>query len=108
MHPLLDFSHPVGIMTGDNPLYPASAPGGNEGLKRELQQLGAPFEEVWGKYGGVPERSLMIHGLPREHLYSLGQKYGQESVIHSEGGQRQYLYTNGPKTGQMHVGNTHE
>ncbi len=70
--------------------------------------MGTKFEETWGKYEGVPERSLIVHGLPREQLYSLGQKYGQESVIHAENGQHQFLYTHGPKEGTMHLGDPAE
>ena len=102
-HPLITGQGPVGVMTGEGPRYP-SDPGGHEGLKRELQGLGVRHEETWGKYEGHPERSLIIHGLPREQLYNLGQKYGQESVIHAENGQHQFMYTNGPKQGTMHLG----
>lgn len=102
-HPLFTGAESVGMITGENPVHAAAA-GGHEGLKRELQQLGARFDETEGRYGGKPERSLLVYGLPREHLFALGQKYGQEAVIHSENGKRQFMYTNGPKVGQMHVG----
>lgn len=100
-HPLITGQGPVGVMTGEGPRYP-SDPGGHEGLKRELQGMGARYEETWGKYEGHPERSLIIHGLPREQLYGLGQKYGQESVIHGENGKHEFMYTNGPQQGTMH------
>jgi hypothetical protein len=94
---------PVGLMSGDNPRFPSQALGGHEELKRDLDAMGVQHEETQGHYG-APERSSIIYGLPREKLVALGQKYGQEAVIHSENGRREFIYTNGPKAGQMHPG----
>lgn len=98
---MFTYSVPVGLMSGENPRY-QSAPGGQQALKRDLDSLGAQYEETRGHYG-LPERSLIVYGLPREHLAALGKKYGQESVIHNENGQRHFLYTNGPQEGQWHT-----
>lgn len=101
-HPLFTHAVPVGMMSGDNPKFP-SVPGGQDALRRDLDAMGAQYEETQGHYE-APERSLLIYGLPREHLYALGKKYGQEAVIHNEGGRREFIYTNGPKAGTYHPG----
>jgi hypothetical protein len=93
---------PVGMISGENPRFP-SVPGGHEALKRDLDTMGVQHEETQGHYG-APERSFIIYGLPREHLVALGQKYGQEAVIHNEGGKREFIYTAGPNAGKMHPG----
>jgi hypothetical protein len=80
-------------------------PGGHEALKRDLDTMGVQHEETQGHYG-MPERSFLIYGLPREHLVALGQKYGQEAVIHNEDGRREFIYTAGPNAGKMHPGLT--
>jgi hypothetical protein len=102
-HPLFSFAEPIGLMSGENPAFPGVS-GGHEALKHDLQTMGVPFEETQGRYAGVPERSVIIHGLPKEHLISLGKKFGQESVIHNEGGKREFIYTNGPNEGHAHPG----
>ncbi len=92
----------VGIMSGENPRFP-SAPGGHEALKAELDQMGHPYEEAMGHYG-MPERSLIVHGIPRDKMFELGQKYGQESIIHGQMGHHDFIYTNGPDAGHAHPG----
>lgn len=94
---------PVGLMSGENPRFPTQALGGHEELKRDLDTMGVQHEETEGHYG-APEKSVVIYGLPRDQLYALGQKYGQEAVIHNEGGKREFIYTNGPLAGKMHPG----
>jgi hypothetical protein len=101
-HPLFTHSMPVGLMSGENPRFP-SVPGGHDALKHDLDTMGVQHEETQGHYG-APERSFLIYGLPREHLMALGQKYGQEAVIHNEGGKREFIYTGGPNIGKMHPG----
>lgn len=88
-------------MSGENPRFPAS--GGHAELLAELHQLQLPFEEVNGHYGS-PERSVIVHGIPKQKLYELGKKYGQESVIHGQAGQHEYIYTNGADDGLSHPG----
>lgn len=101
-HPLLKPLKPIGVMSGENPRFP-SLPGGHEGLKSHLDKLGFPYEEVLGHYGS-PERSLIIHGIPRAKLFELGKKFGQESVIHGDAGHHEFIYTNGPDEGLAHPG----
>jgi hypothetical protein len=101
-HPLFTHSMPVGMISGENPRFP-SVPGGHEALKRDLDTMGVQHEETQGHYG-APERSFVIYGLPRANLVALGKKYGQEAVIHNEGGKREFIYTAGPNAGKMHPG----
>lgn len=107
-HALFSHANSVGMITGEAPRF-ESVPGGHEALKQELMQRGVLYEDTMGQYGGVPERTLLVHGLPREDLIALGKKYGQESVIHHEKGRREFIYTNGPKAGGVHLAlPTHE
>lgn len=99
-HPLFTGATPIGLMSGEEPRFP-SAPGGQEGLKRDLDAQGLKYEETEGRYGS-PERSLIIHGPTREQMATLGKKYGQEAVVHSQNGKHQMLYTNGPNEGKHH------
>jgi hypothetical protein len=96
-----------GLMSGDRPLFRATANGGHEGLHRELTRRQIPFQVVNGKYG-EPERSFFLPGISEENLRDLGERYGQESVIHSIGHQNKLLFTNGPKRGQHQTGHGHE
>src|SRR6185436_7326337 len=99
-HPVFTGATSIGMMSGESPRFP-SAPGGHEGLKSDLGQMGLRFEETEGRYG-TPERSLIIHGPTREQMFHLGKKYGQEAVIHSQNGQHHMLYTNGENEGKHH------
>lgn len=101
-HPLLNAAAPIGIISGEGARFP-TAPGGHEALRQELNQLRLPFEEVRGHYG-APERSFIVHGVPRAKLFELGKKYGQESVIHGNAGQHEFIYTNGDDEGYAHPG----
>lgn len=99
-HPLFRGGTTVGLMTAEAPRF-ESAPGGNAALSAELTKMGVKHELTHGSYGG-PENSFIIYGLLREQLYSLGHKYGQEAVVHSQDGQHELLYTHGPKAGKFH------
>lgn len=101
-HPIFNGSVPFGMLTAENPVFP-SAPGGNEALKNDLDSLGLKYEQTEGRYN-LPERSFIVHGPTLEQVYGLGKKYGQEAVIHSEGGQHKFIFTNGPKDAQYHPG----
>ncbi len=105
-HPLLTGAR-FGIMAGDNPLFHATAHGGHEGLHQELTRRQIPFHVVQGKYG-KPERAFLLPGIGEEALRDLGERYGQESVIHSQGGQHRLVFTNGPRRGQSQQGHGHE
>lgn len=100
-HPL--FSGRVGILSGENPMFPASVSVGHHNLIDELNTLGIKHEQAQGHYG-APERSVILHNPSRQQVVNLGKKYGQESVIYGENGKHQLIYTNGPKAGFHHKG----
>lgn len=97
-HPLFS-GGTVGIITAEKPKFKAEQEGENEALQHHLKQLGLKHEPVNGHYD-APENSFVVHKPTRGQMYHLGKKYGQESVIFSEGGRHQLLYTNGALDGQ--------
>jgi len=98
-HPLFSGGR-VGILSGDNPLHPAAVEASHENLVRHLRHAGIRHEETHGRYG-TPERSVIVHGLPREQLAELGKKFGQESFVFSDKGIHHLQYTNGPHEGKV-------
>lgn len=100
-HPLFNQGHTVGIMTAESPRFPTH-PGGNESLSADLHGLGLKHEPTHGSYGS-PENSFIVHNPTREHMYMLGRKYGQESVLYSQDGKHELLYTHGPNSGKHQV-----
>ncbi len=105
-HPLFNGSQSVGMISGENPRFPAQA-AGHQALGEHLKQIGLKHEERDGRYGS-PEKSYMVYGPTREQMYQLGQSFGQESVVYSQGGKHELLYTNGPQAGRFHPGIDHE
>jgi hypothetical protein len=97
-HPLFNKGHTVGIMTAESPRFPTH-PGGNEALSADLHGLGLHHEPTHGSYG-APENSFIVHKPTREHMYTLGRKYGQEAVVYSQDGKHELLYTHGPNAGK--------
>jgi len=52
-------------------------------LIADLQRLGyRKFSDLKGSWEGVSEKSLIIPDIKPEHLFELGRKYGQDSVIY--------------------------
>lgn len=52
-------------------------------LVADLQRLGyRRFSVLKGSWEGVAERSIIIPDIKPEHLFELGRKYGQDSVIY--------------------------
>jgi hypothetical protein len=105
-HPLFQPGVKTGIITGQNPMFPSKYRGENRGLADRLNHMGLRWSEVSGKYG-KPETSLIVHGPTREQMFNLGKEFGQESVVHGEGGKHTLLYTNGPNEGQYHEAHPH-
>lgn len=100
-HPLLTGSKTIGIVSGENPRFPASI-NGHDAMKAELDRLGLHYEETNGKYD-TPERSFIVHGPTREQVYDLGKRAGQEAVVFSSGHpNHELLYTNGPNDKTHH------
>lgn len=98
-HPLFSGATSVGIMSPDNPV--AAGVGGADALRGLLKQQGLKWEETTGSYG-APERSFVVYGPTREHMYHLGKALGQEAVVFSHRGQHELLYTNGRHDGHFH------
>lgn len=110
-HPFHTGKTSIGLMSADNPYEKDVDMGGHEALLQDLNRLGLKHEEVKGVYGGKPERSVMIYGPSREQMFHLGEKYGQESVIHrperwttTSNPQAHFIYTAGPDKGKYHIG----
>ena len=105
-HPLLTGAHPMGMISGENPHWPAQA-SGHEEMGKHLAHMGLQAEPVEGRYG-QPERSWLVYKPTREQMYQLGKTFGQDSVLYTHGGNHELLYTNGPKAGKFHPGTGHE
>jgi hypothetical protein len=77
------------IMTAENPDGKAMSPEENatrnSQLESELKSKGLEFVPVRGKYGDNEEHSYAITGLDSNAALELGKKYGQESVLTSNG-----------------------
>ena len=99
-HPLFSGQR-MGIMTGERPKFHAEHAGENAALKEHLQKLGLKHEPIVGHYDS-PENSFVIHNPTRAQMYDLGKRFGQESVIFSEGGRHQLIHTNGPQEGKYY------
>jgi hypothetical protein len=88
------------ILTGENPMHKVTSPGGSAGIETELQNHGLKYEHVKGHYGS-PENSILVHNPDLEHMKDLGHRYGQDSILHSQGGKAELHYTNGPHAGKV-------
>jgi hypothetical protein len=99
-------SHPVfsgetyGLMTAESPKFPVKKEGGNQALEDHLNRHNIKYDRISGYYDS-PENSYLIHNIPLKQLHQLGQDFGQESVIHGEGGKHEFHYTNGPNQGRF-------
>jgi hypothetical protein len=109
-HPLFSGAQSVGMISGENPRFPAQA-SGHEAMGEALKQMGVKAEPRDGRYGS-PEKSWMLYGPTREQMYQLGKQFGQESVVFSPQGndakRHELLYTNGPNAGRFHPALDHE
>ena len=102
MKPL--FSQKFAILTAENPHY-GSVEGGNAALEQEMKDKNLKFSPMKGKYG-VPENSYLVENPDHQDILSWGKKYGQDSVIVSDGGHHKMVYTNGPHEGLWHEGHS--
>ena len=102
MNPL--FSQKFAILTAENPRY-ESAQGGNPALEQEMKAKGLKFTPIKGKYG-VSENSYLVENPNHQDILSWGKKYGQDSVIVSDGGLHRMIYTNGPHEKLWHEGHS--
>lgn len=102
MKPL--FSQKFAILTAENPRY-ESAEGGNAALEQEMKTKGLKFTPMKGKYG-TSENSYLVENPNHRDVLSWGKKYGQDSVIVSDGGHHKMVYTNGAHEGLWHEGHS--
>lgn len=98
-HPIVTAQSACGVLTAENPRFPASAHGGNAGLEQDMRSMGLQFEPTTGKYG-APENSYFVHGATHQQLFDLGHRYGQEAVVASGPSGRFLLHTHGPDMGK--------
>ena len=98
----LKMSHPLplAIISEESPLYPPR----DKDLEKTLSVLGFPFYRIEGQYGGVKENSYMVYGINLMSAISLGQNFGQESIVYCDSDILALIYTNGEKQGQFHPG----
>jgi hypothetical protein len=89
-------------MSGENPMHPAQTEATHENLVRHLKELGLQHQDITGKYENE-ERGAFIHGPTREQMIALGNKFGQDSIIHSNSGRHELIYTNGPNIGKSRL-----
>lgn len=104
LHPILAGRGSFAFLTGHAPVFPSELQGGHQGMMQYLAQNGNRFEETNGKYGESPEPSVIAYGPTREQVMEAGRKFGQESVIYSDGGKHEFIYVNGPYAGKYHPG----
>lgn len=98
-HPVFA-GHTFGIMSAENPRFPVKVKGESKALESHLDKMGLRYERTVGQYDS-PENSYIIHGPTVDQMHHLGHLFGQESVIHSQGGQHRLHYTHGPSAGHF-------
>jgi hypothetical protein len=102
--PFFNEHHSVGMISAEAPFTEPSVKGGHEVLGRYMDSMGLHYVPTVGHYQGKPERSYIVLNPSMEQMKDLGQKFGQESVIHSEKGKHKLVYTNGPDIGKYTPG----
>lgn len=98
------------VSAGRNPEIPADVKlsdadisARDESLKSDLKQLGYLYTPALGKYGGLPENSLIVmaHGADSADMTRLGTKYNQDSVLTVNNGHSELVMTTGDQKGQV-------
>lgn len=106
--PATDLGHHF-IFSAENPGHPdkVAVKAGHDQVLHGLRRNGMDAREVKGKYGGVPERSIMVRN-PDPHqvivLHKLAGSLGQESALHSDGTTHRLYFYHGPNAGKYHEG----
>jgi hypothetical protein len=91
------------IFSAENPLHPATVKLTHEEVVKMLKKKGYDVEEMTGKYGGNPERSIMVkNAKPKhnKHFHDLARKLGQDSIIFSDGHNHEMHFLGNDKIGQ--------
>ena len=98
------------VSAGRNPEIPADVKlsdadigARDESLKSDLKQLGYLYTPALGKYGGLPENSLIVmaHGADSSDMAKLGTKYNQDSVLTVNNGHSELVMTTGDQKGEV-------
>ncbi len=98
------------VSAGRNPEIPADVKlsdadigARDESLKSDLKQLGYLYTPALGKYGGLPENSLIVmaHGADSSDMTKLGTKYNQDSVLTVNNGHSELVMTTGDQKGEV-------
>lgn len=76
-------------------------------LEQELKDRGYKYTKVKGHYG-APEDSFAVHHADTDEMDELGEKFNQDSVIHTKNGENKLHYTTGKHKGEHHKGTGHE
>jgi hypothetical protein len=91
-----------GLMTPDNPKQPHGLT--HEDFQKDIEAMGLTHTPVAGHYG-EPENSYLIHDASPEQMKTLGKKYNQECIVHSDGKlNNKMIFTHGPNEGKMAEG----
>ena len=95
-HPLFSGSSSVGMISGENPRWLNKLPykqqeniqkWGHQMLSQDLKNMGLRHEETEGRYGS-PEKSYIVYNPTKEQMIALGNKYGQDSILHVPNGHK--------------------
>ena len=77
------------ILTPENPNAQALTPEANAArmaqMKAMLDAESIQYEEIQNQYGGTPEHSLILYGVPESYAMDIGRRFGQESVLTPRG-----------------------
>jgi hypothetical protein len=71
-------------------------------LKEDLKDLGYQWTPALGKYGSLPEGSIIVltHDPTHSDMMKLGEKYHQDAVLFTDEGHSQMISTTGDNKGE--------
>lgn len=98
------------ILSGEAPRYATGGLGyvpGADGMATALVLAGFAPVPVRGRYGGTVENAYLVRVRSAEDeviLVVLARSFGQESILHGEGGRYCFAYVNGPQCRPSPVG----
>ena len=87
----LNYGQYVGVSAHKDGMTPKQTANATAKLEAELQKRGYKYLRTDGHYGGAPEPSFLVPGMPNSEGRELGRMFGQDSVL-TPGG---YLYSKG-------------
>ena len=103
LHPATNGGHHF-IFSPENPVAEPKIKRSPEDILSMVRSWGETVEDVHGHYGS-PERSFIIHDPKNiDKLHNLVANLGQESSIHSNGGNHEMHYYHGPNANKVRTG----